>query len=70
MSKASKLIEQVVHESLTALCMGPNECHLVIGHGDNFKCYNPDVVKDAQQLREHPEMKATLAELAKAKRLK
>lgn len=33
--------------NLISLCMGPNECHLVIGHGDSFRCWNPNVEKDA-----------------------
>ena len=28
------------------LCMS-NDCHLLIGHGDDFKAYNPDVTPDA-----------------------
>jgi len=30
------------HNVLT-LCMGPNECHLRIGHGDDFRAFNPHV---------------------------
>jgi 5-methylcytosine-specific restriction protein A len=38
--------------NLLTLCEGnPNlNCHLVIGHSFNFKGYNPDVIKDAQEL--------------------
>lgn len=28
-----------------SLCMDIHECHLNLGHGDNFKCYNPDIKK-------------------------
>jgi len=29
--------------NLIVLCMSPNECHLKLGHGDNFKCWNPNI---------------------------
>jgi hypothetical protein len=35
--------------NLISLCMGPNECHLFIGHGDSFRCYNPNVREDAEK---------------------
>lgn len=38
--------------NLVTLCMGPNECHLHVGHGDDFKAFNPDVKIDAQDLLE------------------
>lgn len=34
-------------KNLISLCMGPFDCHLLIGHGGNFKCWNPDVVSHA-----------------------
>ena len=40
--------------NLITLCMGPNECHLIIGHGGSFKKYNPNVVKDAYHVLNHP----------------
>lgn len=33
--------------NLISLCMGSNLCHLLIGHGDSFKAWNPNVVLDA-----------------------
>lgn len=36
--------------NLITLCMD-NECHLLIGHGNNFKFYNPNVVDDANATR-------------------
>ena len=33
-------------KNLIVLCMGQNECHLLVGHGDNFKLYNPYVAVD------------------------
>jgi 5-methylcytosine-specific restriction endonuclease McrA len=38
--------------NLIVLCMGPLECHERLGHGDDFKAYNP-------KIRDHA--KATLA---------
>lgn len=32
--------------NLITLCMD-KDCHLLIGHGDDFKAYNPDVMNDA-----------------------
>ena len=37
--------------NLITLCMGDNDCHLNIGHGDSFSCYNPDVVADAERFK-------------------
>jgi hypothetical protein len=34
-------------KNLITLCMGSLECHLLIGHGDDFKAYNPNVAEDA-----------------------
>ena len=36
--------------NLISLCMGKHECHLLIGHGDDFKAYNPNVEADAKKL--------------------
>lgn len=33
--------------NLIVLCMGPNECHLRLRHGDNFKTWNATVRTDA-----------------------
>lgn len=38
-------------KNLTVLCMGKNECHLLVGHGDNFKMYNPYIVVDTLNVR-------------------
>jgi hypothetical protein len=35
-------------DNLISLCMDVNECHLHIGHGGNWKSYNPNVVADAE----------------------
>jgi hypothetical protein len=37
------------------LCMsGDLDCHLKLGHGGSFKCYNPDVAKDCDMLKLSP----------------
>jgi hypothetical protein len=36
-------------KNLIVLCMDVNECHLEIGHGGSFRCYNPRVVAQAQR---------------------
>jgi hypothetical protein len=35
-------------KNLIVLCMGSNECHLLLGHGNNFKKYNPYIAADAR----------------------
>ena len=52
-------------ENLITLCMGRNECHLKIGHGDNFKCYNPNVEDMAGDVLNHPDHRQKLEEQAK-----
>lgn len=37
-------------ENLITLCMSPLECHIRIGHGDDFQCYNPDVKAHVKML--------------------
>jgi hypothetical protein len=41
----------VVGENMVALCMGPEECHLRIGHGGSFNCRNPMAAEHAAILR-------------------
>lgn len=55
--------------NLICLCMGPNECHIQIGHGDNFKAYNPNVALDAQQALADPSKLKQIQAYAKANRL-
>jgi 5-methylcytosine-specific restriction endonuclease McrA len=40
--------------NLITLCMGPNECHLKIGHGNDFHHYNPNVRADAAEALANP----------------
>jgi hypothetical protein len=57
--------------NLITLCMDL-DCHILVGHGDNFKMYNPDVVEDAAIVRKSSDIKGTLkivAASAKSKRL-
>jgi len=32
--------------NLITLCMDISECHLSLGHGDNFRMFNPDILND------------------------
>jgi hypothetical protein len=52
-----------------SLCMGPNECHLAIGHGDNFKMFNPNIVEDAKAVKADPTKIKEIAIKAKKARL-
>lgn len=54
--------------NLITLCMGPNDCHLLIGHGDNFKMWNPNVEKDAAEALANPSERTLIVERAKAAR--
>jgi hypothetical protein len=38
--------------NLLTLCMGDFDCHLRLGHGGSFRCYNPRVIEDAAEFRE------------------
>lgn len=54
--------------NLISLCMGPNECHLKIGHGDNFKDANPNVREDAAAALADPtRLPAIIAKAAASK---
>lgn len=54
--------------NLITLCMD-KECHLKIGHGDNFKDYNPEVEQDAQRVRQNITLFESVVDDAKKKRL-
>ena len=62
-------------KNLIGLCMGPNECHLLLGHGDNFKAYNPGVRLDAAAFKRaggmigSVDVRAEIVARAKAARL-
>ena len=62
---------ELSYTNLMALCMGPNECHLKLGHGGSFRCFNPNVIKDAREYRNSDEAgKKTVIESAKLNRKK
>lgn len=56
-------------KNLITLCMSKWECHIRIGHGDDFKAYNPDVRADAAMSLRRPLWRKRLAAMAKEKRL-
>jgi 5-methylcytosine-specific restriction endonuclease McrA len=51
--------------NLITLCMSENECHLLIGHGDNFKKSNPNVVADATLSLARPYARTVIRQEAK-----
>lgn len=53
--------------NLITLCMD-KDCHLLIGHGDNFKAYNPNVEQDALAAKNGEDL-SKVAERAKQNRL-
>jgi hypothetical protein len=55
--------------NLITLCMGPAECHLRIGHGDDWRAYNPDVRKDAAAVFVEPSLRGVIEAKAKASRV-
>ena len=38
-------------KNLVVMCMGKNECHLLIAHGDNFRHYNPQLAADLLNIK-------------------
>lgn len=54
--------------NLIVLCMGPRECHLTIGHGGDFKAWNPGVEADAAEVFLRSEQYDTVVARAKAQR--
>lgn len=55
--------------NLITLCMD-NHCHLLIGHGNSFKAYNPNIIEDAKTVNQNiAQLKPILTEVAmRAKR--
>ena len=53
--------------NLITLCIR-NLCHVEIGHGDDYKAYNPNVAVDAKETLTHPDRKEKVAERAKLNR--
>jgi 5-methylcytosine-specific restriction protein A len=54
--------------NLITLCM-EKECHILIGHGDNFKDYNPNVEEDVAKLKQNINLFEEVAKNAKLHRL-
>lgn len=49
--------------------MDTPECHLRIGHGDNFQAFNPEVDRDSAEALENPSKREMIWARAKAARL-
>jgi hypothetical protein len=50
--------------NVLVLCMGPNECHLRIGHGGRYSTWNPRVREDAMDALLHPSKRALIEKRA------
>lgn len=55
--------------NLITLCMSNKECHLLIGHGDDFKAYNPNIESDVKKLHKDISKFATVEAEAKSYRV-
>jgi len=40
---------ELENSNLIVLCMDSEECHLNIGHGGSYRCYNPMVIEHAKE---------------------
>ena len=55
--------------NLITLCMDISECHLLLGHGDNFRMFNPDILNDINLfINANQDGKIKIIEEAKLKR--
>lgn len=54
--------------NLITLCMD-KQCHIKIGHGGDFKSYNPDVAEDAAKVLKNQALFESVAEQARKKKL-
>lgn len=59
---------ELEESNLISLCMGPNMCHLLIGHGDNFRAWNPNVELDAANALGDPTHRSDVITRAKLDR--
>lgn len=59
---------ELVESNLLVLCMGRFECHLAIGHGDDFRAWNPLVAHHAVECRQTPTHRKLVEEAARASR--
>jgi hypothetical protein len=60
--------------NLVTLCMSKKECHLLIGHLDSFKKFNPNIDSDIKNIKLHPEkreeiLKKSLADYSESSKL-
>jgi hypothetical protein len=56
--------------NLITLCMGEKECHLLIAHGDSFRCYNPNLREHVEILQKDISQFTKITEEAKKIRVK
>ena len=56
--------------NLVTLCMSKMECHFLIGHGSDFKCFNPYLESDIKILQEDLSKFEEIVKLAKLARVK
>lgn len=61
---------ELEESNLITLCMDKNDCHLNLGHGDNWRCYNPNVKGDAVRFAASPRDRKQIIKEAKLNRLK
>jgi 5-methylcytosine-specific restriction endonuclease McrA len=55
--------------NLITLCMdGDKDCHIKLGHGSNFKAYNPNVVEDVAAVKSNFSMELLNETAAAAKK--
>ena len=47
--------KELDEKNLITLCLTRNLCHIKIGHGDDYKAYNPEVIKDAAYVLANPD---------------
>jgi 5-methylcytosine-specific restriction endonuclease McrA len=50
------------------LCMGEHECHLKLGHGDDFKAYNPNVIAHVNDVLVRPNDRGPIEDSARLAR--
>ena len=55
--------------NLITLCMSTKECHVRIGHGSDYKHFNPTVKEDAAYLLQHPDQFDQVSARVKTNRL-
>ena len=56
--------------NLITLCMGKTtECHIKLGHGGDFKAYNPNVEEDVAEVKKNIKVLNEVATTARANRL-